>query len=84
MSINFFIPLLFLCLCRKITSEKVCTQEKKFDGQTFYSVDNQCIIKWGGWFLKLAETKSLTPYVFHPILGGIRLPESLHLSQAVK
>lgn len=57
---------------------------EKVDGQTFYSVDNQCIIKWGGWFLKLAETKSLTPYVFHPILGGIRLPESLHLSQAVK
>lgn len=54
MSINFFIPLLFLCLCRKITSEKVCTQEKKFDGQTFYSVDNQCIIKWGGVVFKIS------------------------------
>jgi uncharacterized membrane protein len=31
----------------KFISEKVCKQDKKFDGQTFYNTGLQAVTKWG-------------------------------------
>jgi hypothetical protein len=45
--------------------EKVCKQDKKFDGQTFYNADLQGITnRGGGGYLMLFKNKSLTPTVF--------------------
>jgi hypothetical protein len=43
--------------------EKVCKQDKKFDGQTFYNADLQGITNRGGYLI-LFKNKSLTPTFF--------------------